>query len=600
MEPKHRLQLLELNLPESFFEKIIGDIPASDWISFFQMEPILKETVFEGFSGHPSRFSSTFPRRQLQLRLRKLLRAQAVVLDKVLRLWGDAQLSSVAFVEMFDQIIVLENWKSFKCLLGPERFLASLHLLGYLEQADFRTLLDNAFWDRQPDPDVVEFLIPVWNTWRSFVQEYPQATNWIEGIQSLTGRHPQSPAEQIVTAVPHDQSLKAEQKRRLKLEEKLQKSKAEQQHLHQQLTRGKQEAETLRRQISEWESSFEKRLRDAVDEQRRQWFSRYRTFDEHSVEAFEESRDRMDGLLARAIHAFELQRQADLEYGLVAEVRQKLLQVELYLKEVERIYADSMVVHSEVAKVKQALQAEHERILQLPGINRVLQFVRQTVSASDLGQRIHLIEAVPTNLQKIKQVKEILDQLAAMGLVDGLQELQNDIEHKRRQIMEILYARFKPPERIKIHNQHFQSFEEFVQSGESKRYDLYLDGYNILLRAHHDTSGGSGSLSELRESFIDAVARKSHLFRRVHLIFDGLDESRDRRENLDIIYSNKARGNTADSIIIDALNRRKDKFAILVTEDNEIIDAVEKKIYAIVGAYHFYIFISDLDYPLLP
>ena len=49
-------------------------------------------------------------------------------------------------------------------------------------------------------------------------------------------------------------------------------------------------------------------------------------------------------------------------------------------------------------------------------------------------------------------------------------------------------------------------------------------------------------------------------------------------------------------MIIDALQKRRDRLNLLVTEDYGIIDAVESKIYATIGVYDFYMFVFDMSW----
>jgi hypothetical protein len=107
------------------------------------------------------------------------------------------------------------------------------------------------------------------------------------------------------------------------------------------------------------------------------------------------------------------------------------------------------------------------------------------------------------------------------------------------------------------------------------------------------------SLTAVREQFIDAVARKSHLFRKIYLVFDGVEASSDHRGNLEVIYSDKTRGQTADAVIIDALKKRRDRQTLLVTADRGILDATDGHVYAIVDPYYFYAFIFGVELPPL-
>ncbi len=176
-----------------------------------------------------------------------------------------------------------------------------------------------------------------------------------------------------------------------------------------------------------------------------------------------------------------------------------------------------------------------------------------------------------------------------------------DIEHKKRQIMESLYAEHLALQQDKSQGRHFQNLDDFLESGESKKYDLYLDGYNILFKLQGKGRSSSVlSLTALRESFIDAVVRKDRYFRKVYLVFDGHEDSRDRRGNTEIIYTDKNLGHTADAYIIQALAKGKERQVLLVTGDQEIIQTIGDRLYAVVDPYHFYLFVYDLPFPGLP
>ncbi|MGA7876012.1 MAG: hypothetical protein WCA08_10135, partial [Desulfoferrobacter sp.] len=413
METKNLSSLIK-NLPESFFEQLIRDIPTGRWIKLLQDEPNVKGFVLEGFSVHLSKLPRIFQQPPVRIRLRKLLRNKLEALEKVLLIWEDEKLALIAFVEMFDQVFLLENLESFKDLLGPERFCAALYVLKYLQQADFEERIDENFWKREPDFETAEFLIPVWTAWKYFIQEYPEAVKWLENILGEMVPEPaQGEKAPPVTAEPN---VKAEERKRLKLERKLEKMQAEHKHLHDQLIHYKQEAEALRVQLSEWQDSFAHRLRDEIDSHRRRWYKRYRSIDQEALQTLKETKDQIASILSRAERAFELQREADEEYGLVSEIRQKLLQVELYLREIEKIYGSSLVVHSEVAKVKQALQEEKKRLLQIPGIEKALQNDLAHVSATDLTRQVRLLEVDPKNLPNLNSMQKLLDRMSALGV----------------------------------------------------------------------------------------------------------------------------------------------------------------------------------------
>ncbi len=72
------------------------------------------------------------------------------------------------------------------------------------------------------------------------------------------------------------------------------------------------------------------------------------------------------------------------------------------------------------------------------------------------------------------------------------------------------------------------------------------------------------------------------------------------RDNTEIIYTDKSRGNTADAYIIQALRKSKERLVVLVTGDQEIIQTIEDRLYAVVDPYHFYLFVYDMPFPDLP
>jgi len=215
-----------------------------------------------------------------------------------------------------------------------------------------------------------------------------------------------------------------------------------------------------------------------------------------------------------------------------------------------------------------------------------------------MRRQIRLLDVVPENLQRLSEFEKLLARFIDLGFIDDAQSLIEDVEHKKRQIMESLYAQHQTFQEQTSQGRHFENIDDFVESGESRKYDLYLDGYNILLKLQvKNRSPSPLSLTALREPFIVAVVRKSRHFRKVYLVFDGQEDSRDRQGNTEIIYTDKSRGNTADAYIIQALGKRKDRQVLLVTGDQEIIQTIGDHLYALVDPYHFYLFVYDLPFP---
>jgi hypothetical protein len=602
-EHQQKIHLLQsLAPPDSFYERIIQDIPVAAWVKLLQREPALHEIFKGGFSANPQKLARHLQRPELQARLRRWLRTEAGVLDAVLELWGQEKLDTMAYLEMLSPEFICENLQALKNLLGPERFCAGLYLLDLLQDNRIGEAISAGYWERRVEADIMEPLLPFLILWQDVLREHPQATDWTKDALP----QPAPAASALPATTPPSQGseqearhlARSEAERRRKVEQKLAKLKEENQQLLDQTRRTRQDNEDLRRRAAQWQQDFDRRLQAALDEQRLAWSARYREVDEAPLE---DVRQRLEGLLRRADRAFALQREADEQYGLLATVTQQLLQLELYLKEIERVYADSLVVHPEVAKVKNALLQERTRIRNLPGLERILRAEPSLAITGSLQQKLHLLEPLPENLPRVLQWGELLKGLADTELLDDdLTKLGEALEHKQRQILETLYARFQSGFEPRQRQQLFRSLDDLVRSGEGKSYDLFVDGYNILLRVQSAGSGVAGaSFTAMREQFIAAVVRKSRLFHKITLVCDGVEESRDRQGNVELLYADKTRGQSADAVIIRALQQRKDKLTLLVTADREIIDATVNHLYAVVDPYHFYTFIFNLDLPPL-
>jgi hypothetical protein len=211
------------------------------------------------------------------------------------------------------------------------------------------------------------------------------------------------------------------------------------------------------------------------------------------------------------------------------------------------------------------------------------------------------LEILPETLPSLSELERIVSRLAELGVLDRARDLKEAIQHKQRQIMENLYNEHPPlPENV-TGSRKLLHFEDFVGSGESRKYDLFVDAYNILLMV---TGKGKNStakfLPAMREDFLATLSRKSRHFHKVYAVFDGQEDSRDRLGNMEIIYTDKGRGATADAFIIDTIKKRKDQSALLVTGDQEVIRHVEGRIFGLIQPLHFYMFVHDLIVPPLP
>ncbi len=592
MEQDRHLHDATPALPSSFFEALVSDIPASAWAALFQSNPTLKEMVLEGFSIRPNKMENLMRQSHVRLRLQRILKTHPELFEEVLRMWGYERLSIVAFIEMLDRSFVTENWDSLKNLLTPERFYAAIRLLGFFEEKEIQSRIEESFWNRSVDPEVVIPLMPVLDVYRELLRQFPEAGFWTSDSKpAIAVELPARRDDEAVEGRDSDSSRRSDHKLKKALQ-KLEKALAEQEHLQEGNARYRKENEELRKKLVDLEQTFDLRLAEALEKERSEHHRRYSSLDQRQLG--EISQD-LDALLERVEKAFKLQRAADERYGLIPAIRQKLLKIELHLEEIESVYSDSLVVHVEIARVKEALLSEKKRILDLPGIGRALQREPRILLNDDLRQKVRLLDPTPGSLAKIAKAGELVSRLEDLGLLDDANTLMEDIDHKRNQIAEALYARFSAPGEPAGAHHAAQTFEEFVKTGKARQCDLYVDAYNILMRAFGD--GGKmqvASLADARDDFIDAVCRKSQLFRKVFLVFDGVEDFRDRRGNVEIIYTDKGRGATADAFIIESITKRKDRQTLLVTADREIIKATENKVYALVDTYQFYVFTVGL------
>ncbi len=527
-------------------------------------------------------------------RLRNMLSADPGLLDEVLNVWGTEHLDEVAFLEMLDRNFLIENLNDLKNFIGPERLFAGLYLLGFLRDEPFRNRIDPGFWNRRITRESVELLVPVWGFLRDAMSRSPEIGRQLAEMSSPGGEATASPPFREYAALPagpaHVQKAPA-----TKPDGRIRDLEREKSQLQEQVARYRRENDELRKKLDDSQQEFEARVDEALSALLHEWFQRYRATAESTVV---EAQERLDAVLKRTERALELQKQADEKYGLAAAVRRALLRTELYLSEIECVYTDSLFVHGEIEKAKEALLREKKRILALPGIDRILNRTPGALTETDLIRKIHLMEPVASNLTKINSVQAIVNGLAALGFIEDPERLAEDISRKKRQILEALYASFPPAGRITSHDRSYKNLDDFIEAGAARKYDVYVDGYNILLNLRGGTGKASDTpLSAVRDDFIGAVCRKSRLFRKIYLVFDGVEESREVRGNAEIVYADRKRGSSADTVIINALKRSGDKGALLVTADQEIITATEKWVYAVIAPAHFHMFVNDIQWP---
>jgi predicted RNA-binding protein with PIN domain len=586
MEPGPRDDEIFSKIPARFCDRMIMDIPTATWTRVLASNPILKKEVLEGFSLQPGKFSKMLHQPRIMGRLRRRLQTDKTFLEKMLAEWKEEQSAIVSYLAMLDTDFIAKNRWKIRALLGPERFCLGLYSLGLLSRqwAADEVQEDD---DRTGPPDVglFDLLAPTLHVWGGFIEKNPDLSKrFLESTQGA-GFLFDMEEDQTGQRAVRDSELKEPFR---KVEKKLQKTQVELIRAGEQLNSLRRENESLRKKIRECETEFENKLSESLNQRRREWFERYQYLDK---EGAGKEAERLESTLQRTRRALELQKRADEEYGLISDIRTKLLEIDLSLDHIEAVYASSLVVHKEVEKVKEALVSEKNRLLKLPGIRKVIG--SHHAGESQIIARINLLDPIPANLPKINKLLKMVGTLSEIGLVSDPAQVEEAVRHKKRQILERLYSQFEPGREERPPEARFRHLEDFIGAGQSMRYDLFIDGYNVLLRVH---GGGEHfprmDFTQFREQFIEAVAAKSRYFAQVCLVFDGVEDSRDVQANVQIIYTDKTKS-SADAVIIERISARKDKNILLVTGDEGIISSVQDKIFALIDVVAFYMFLFE-------
>ncbi len=576
--------------PALFFDRIISDIPAITWVRILASNPSLKKEVLEGFSLQPAKFSRMLAQPLIMSRLRRRLQTDKILFENVLAEWKEEKSAVVSYLAMLDSDFIAENHRKIKSMLGAERFCICLCVLGLLNrQWAIEAFREDDFWTKPPDESLFDLLTPALYVWGEFIETHPELSKKFLESNEGSGFLFDMEGEQNEHGTRGAQRGEPELRERFKkVEKKLQKTQLGLTRMGEQTNSLRSENEDLRKKLRECETEFEKKLNDSLARRRKEWFERYQYVDREG--ALKEA-ERLESLLQRTRRALGLQKRADEEYGLISDIRAKLLEIDLSLARIETVYAGSLVVHKEVEKVKDALLTEKNRLLKLPGIWKVIG--TQPGGGGEIVARINLLDPLPVNLPKINRMLKMVGTLSEIGLVDDPAQVEEAVRHKKRQIMERLYAQFEPSGEGGPHGRHFRHLEDFIGSGRSRQYDLFIDGYNVLLRVHGaDGHFSRAGFTQFREQFIEAVAAKSRHFAKVYLVFDGVEDSRDIQANTEIIYTDKTK-RSADAVIIERVTARRDKKILLVTGDEEIISSVQERIFVLIDVVDFYMFLFE-------
>ncbi len=581
MEASLKESMIFSKLPAPFYEMVIRDIPAAAWVPILDLHPNEKKRVLEGYSSRKS--SQLFHRSPVMDRLRGELQTNRALLEKALARWGEEKISEVSYLGMLRPDFISKNLWKLRDLLGPFRLFAGLFLLGLVDGRAAQAAETSAFWSRPPDAALFDILVPTLSIWGEFIENHPEISE--KFLDSKAGGGFLFELEEHESA-EQDKPEKTSCTSSKRVEKKLKKVQSDLARALEQLVSLKTENEELKKEVFEWESEFEKRLSSSISQKRKEWFQRYQSID--SQEALKES-GRLESLLQRTRRALELQKRADEEYGVLSDISAKLLEIDLSLNRIEVVYAGSLVVHKEVEKVKEALLGEKSRLLKLPGIGKIIRSKER--GEEEIVSRINLLDPIVANLPKIKEIQKMSGPLSEIGLIKDLPQVEEAVRHKRRQILERLYARFEPKKEGKARKTGENYLDDFVKSGQSRGYELFIDGYNVLLSALGEEEHPlRNDFTKFRNRFIEAVSAGSRYFAKVWLVFDGIEESSSVAANMQIIYTDKTIS-SADEVLIEKISLRKDKKALLVTGDEGIISSVEDKIFALINVVDFYLFL---------
>ena len=282
-----------------------------------------------------------------------------------------------------------------------------------------------------------DLLSPILCVWGEFIEKNPDLSR--KFLESVEGAGFLSTWKEIKAREQKTRQDPELKERFKKVEKKLQKTQLELGHAVEESNSLRAENENLRKKVREFEAEFEKKLSVSLARKRKEWFGRYQDLDR--TEASKDA-ERLESLLQRTRRALELQRRADEEYGLVADIRVKMLEIDHSLVRIEEVYADSLVVHKEVEKVKEALLSEKKRLLRLPGIRRVIE--ARPWGEEEIVSRINLLDPTPANLAGINKLLKIVGTLSEIELAGDPARLEEAARHKKRQIMERLYSQFEP------------------------------------------------------------------------------------------------------------------------------------------------------------
>lgn len=588
-----KLDLKKVEFPPRFYEFLAAEISPERFLEATSDYPEIQSTIFRGFSLSRKKIKRIASHPKIRRRIQNLAKHSERFLIFLIELWGQQNSDKIEFFRPLNVEFIRSNFHNFKNLLGAPAFFCVLYNLEFENDPGEIWRFDDDFW-KDDEEFSLDFLRPLTLAER----------------MSSAGTEPGDDGGERKTGIGEadfrDRSIRKKLEKKLRkqqhiiksLEEKIDKLNQRHKKDSESLQRYRELVDRYKEKLEKGEEHLEEVLRRERRMIARRLFSSYEDIpDPETLDSINLS---LDSTFERVEKALRLQQEADAEYGKISEIRTKLIKIEQYLDEIARIYSDSVFVHGEVRKVKKLLEKEKDRILSLPRAELFLTCRRDDSWEHELVRRLSLLEPTPRSLQRLKSLKNAVENLSEIGLDVNTDRLYSVLRKKETAIVTYLSEKFcaecDPEGKMEI----VKDFDEFIKKKTSKDYDLYVDAYNILLSANGNNPIPEAVFSKLRDRFTKAVVSMGNRFNRVFLVYDGVSSDKEKYSNVEVFFADRLRGESADEIIIRLLNRRKDSNAVLATADREIIARTKQKVFATIEPYSFFSCLYDYGFIMFP
>ncbi len=584
-----KIDLSKVNFPREFYASVLEGINPELFFESTSEYPELQSTIFEGFSLSRKKMKRIMSQGEIKSRIRNLARHSSRFLDFLIRLWGKEHKETIQFFRCLNPEFIWENFDRFKDVFGPADFFCVLYNVEVSdEETDITRRFGEDFWERKLEVSL-EFLAPLTMVSKFLVHDDdpgPEESQKESGTNAIV-------EESRGARKKLEKKLKKQQEAIKGLEARIEKLNKRHKKDVETIERYRQQVAECRRELEHKKSRMDEVVRREKRRVIRELFANYEDVSmEQDLDSLNVS---LDSIFEQADRALRLQQEADREYGKISELRTKLMKLEQYLDEISKIYADSVLIHSEVRKVKRLLDRQKEKILSLPR-SELLLSERRDSWEQQIVKKISLLEPSLKSLRKLKHIKSSVTELDDIGLDIDARYIRSAIEKREYTILRYLSEKFcaeiDPAGEIEI----VEDFNKFITSNTSKSYDLYVDAYNILLSANDNRPIPEDIFREMRENFTRAIINLGPNFKHVYLVFDGRGFDKERHGNVDIIFADRFRGESADEIIIRLIRRRKDNRAVLATADREIIKQSEENVFATIEPHNFFSCLYDYGF----